>query len=68
MRILTPLRYCESRGMSAYENEGDCTQFASSVIHGMPFCEHHGDFVKRAIDDEGVELVKDSDKKLREVG
>lgn len=72
MKILTPLRYCGSRGMSAYEEEGDCNQFASEILYGMPLCDHHAVQLARAMEDEGVELVKDdldakgSTRKIRE--
>lgn len=70
MLILKPLRYCQSRGMSAYEQEGDCSTFAAKVVEGMSFCEHHGNLIVRGLEDSGAELITETQaaKKVREVG
>ncbi len=58
MKAITPLRYCDFR-MSGNEDTDVCTKFAAEILHGMPLCEGHHELVAKAIEDSGVDLVKE---------
>lgn len=55
MDILTPLVYCELKNQQGE----DCDTFASIRVEGLPCCGSCGTRLMKALDDEGVTLVKD---------
>lgn len=69
MKALTPLSWCEFRGVAMGQDVDSCDMFAGLRIEGMAFCEAHGELISKAIEDSGVQLVQDlamdEPKKLR---
>lgn len=54
MDILTPLVYCQVKD----QNGDECDTFSSVVVEGLLCCQRCGERLMKALDDEGVVLVK----------
>lgn len=59
MKALTPLAWCDFRGVAGGQEVDSCDNFAARRVEGMPFCEGHAELIGSAIADSGVELIKD---------